>query len=95
MQTEAEVLTDHNEIICSTNIERIVTGRDSALKQIATLIQKLDDISSLTSSIGGDVAGTWGMRNGYAFDCWLMQPTDKAMPVITEISIAVSGAISC
>lgn len=59
MQTEAEVLTDHNEIICSTNIERIVTGRDSALKQIATLIQKLDDISSLTSSIGGDVAGTW------------------------------------
>lgn len=58
MQTEAEVLTDHNEIICSTNIERIVTGRDSALKQIATLIQKLDDISSLTSSIGGDVAGT-------------------------------------
>ncbi len=34
MQTEAEVLTDHNEIICSTNIERIVTGRDSALKQI-------------------------------------------------------------
>ncbi|HHZ7527113.1 TPA: DUF4942 domain-containing protein, partial [Escherichia coli] len=32
MQTEAEVLTDHNEIIRSTNIERIVTGRDSALK---------------------------------------------------------------
>lgn len=24
------------------------------------------------------------MRNGYAFDCWLMQPTDKAMPVITR-----------
>ncbi|HCN0213247.1 TPA: restriction endonuclease subunit M, partial [Escherichia coli] len=56
MQTEAEVLTDHNELICSTSIERIVTGRDSALNQIATLIQKLDDISSLTSSIGGDVA---------------------------------------
>ncbi|WP_106916229.1 DUF4942 domain-containing protein [Escherichia coli] len=84
MQTEAEVLTDHNELICSTSIERIVTGRDSALKQIATLIQKLHDISSLTSSIGGDVAGTWAMRNGYAFDCWLMQPTDKAMPVITR-----------
>ncbi|HHN9938237.1 TPA: DUF4942 domain-containing protein, partial [Escherichia coli] len=75
---------DHNELICSTSIERIVTGRDSALKQIATLIQKLHDISSLTSSIGGDVAGTWAMRNGYAFDCWLMQPTDKAMPVITR-----------
>ena len=84
MQTEAEVLTDHNELICSTSIERIVTGRDSALNQIATLIQKLDDISSLTSSIGGDVAGTWAMRNGYAFDCWLMQSTDKAMPVITR-----------
>ncbi|MDW3537783.1 DUF4942 domain-containing protein, partial [Escherichia coli] len=84
MQTEAEVLTDHNELICSTSIERIVTGRDSALNQIATLIQKLDDISSLTSSIGGDVAGAWAMRNGYAFDCWLMQPTDKAMPVITR-----------
>lgn len=65
MQTEAEVLTDHNELICSTSIERIVTGRDSALNQIATLVQKLHDISSLTSSIGGDVAGTWAMRNGY------------------------------
>lgn len=63
MQTEAEVLTDHNELICSTSIERIVTGRDSALNQIATLIQKLHDISSLTSSIGGDVVepGQCGM----------------------------------
>ena len=25
MQTEAEVLTDHNELICSTSIERTVT----------------------------------------------------------------------
>lgn len=24
------------------------------------------------------------MRNGYAFDCWLMQPTDKAMSAITR-----------
>jgi hypothetical protein len=30
MQTEAEVLTDHSELICSTSIERIVTGRDTA-----------------------------------------------------------------
>ncbi|EHW9322739.1 restriction endonuclease subunit M, partial [Salmonella enterica subsp. enterica serovar Umbilo] len=29
MQTEAEVLTNHNELICSTNIERIVTGRNA------------------------------------------------------------------
>lgn len=41
-------------------------------------------ISQPDISIGGDVAGTQGMRNGYAFDCWLMQPTDKAMPVITR-----------
>lgn len=23
------------------------------------------------------------MRQGHSFDCWLMQPVDKAMPVIT------------
>lgn len=45
MQTEAEVLTDHNELICSTSIERIVTGGDAALKQIEALIRQLADIS--------------------------------------------------
>lgn len=84
MQTEAEVLTDHNELICSTSIERIVTGRDAALSQIEILIHNLDNISRLTSSIGGDVAEHWAMRQGHAFDCWLMQPVDKAMPVITR-----------
>lgn len=84
MQTEAEVLTDHNELICSTSIERIVTGRDAALSLIEILIQELDDISRLTSSIGGDVAEHWAMRQGHSFDCWLMQPVDKAMPVITR-----------
>ncbi|MBJ8415302.1 DUF4942 domain-containing protein [Citrobacter cronae] len=84
MQTEAEVLTDHNELICSTSIERIVTGRDAALNLIEILIQELDDISRLTSSIGGDVAEHWAMRQGHSFDCWLMQPVDKAMPVITR-----------
>ncbi|EPC3739670.1 DUF4942 domain-containing protein [Salmonella enterica] len=84
MQTEAEVLTDHNELICSTSIERIVTGRDAALSLIEILIYKLDDISRLTSSIGGDVAEHWAMRQGHSFDCWLMQPVDKAMPVITR-----------
>ncbi|SUX75929.1 Uncharacterised protein [Citrobacter freundii] len=43
MQTEAEILTDHNELICSTSAESIVTGRDAELKQIETLI-----ISSMT-----------------------------------------------
>ena len=84
MQIEAEVLTDHNELICSTNIERIVTGRNAALDQIETLIQKLDDISRLTSSIGGNVAIHWATRQGHSYDCWLMQPVNKAMPVITR-----------
>ncbi|CNK84643.1 z1226 protein [Yersinia mollaretii] len=34
MQTEAEVLTEHNELICSTSIERIVTGRDNPHQQV-------------------------------------------------------------
>jgi len=45
MQTEPDVLTDHTELICSTNIERIVTGSDAALKQIGTLIENLNGIS--------------------------------------------------
>ncbi len=84
MQTEAEILTDHNELICSTSIERIVTGRDAALKQIEALICQLDDVSRLTSEIGGNIASHWAMRQGHAFDCWLVQPVDKAMPVITR-----------
>lgn len=86
MQTEAEVLTDHTELICSTNIERIVTGRDAALKQIEVLIRQLNAISRLTSGIGGDVADHWAMRQGHSFDCWLVQSVDKAMPVITRAS---------
>ncbi|HHJ4459962.1 TPA: DUF4942 domain-containing protein [Citrobacter braakii] len=84
MQTEAEVLTDHNELICSTSIERIVTRRDAALKQIETLIRQLDNVSRLTSGIGGNIASHWAMRQGHSFDCWLMQPVDKAMPVISR-----------
>ncbi|EKR0125727.1 DUF4942 domain-containing protein [Salmonella enterica] len=84
MQTEAEVLTNHNELICSTNIERIVTGRNAALQQIEAVIHQLDEISRLTSSIGGNTAEHWAMRQGRAFDCWLMQATDKALPVIAR-----------
>ena len=84
MQTEAELLTEHNELICSTNIERIITGRNTALSQIEALIHQLDDISQLTSSIGGDVASHWAMQQGRYFDCWLMQSPDKALPVITR-----------
>lgn len=45
MQTEAEVLTDHNELICSISIERIVTGRETALKENEALILQLDEFS--------------------------------------------------
>ncbi|WP_427193229.1 type II toxin-antitoxin system RelE/ParE family toxin [Serratia marcescens] len=69
--------------MCSTSIERIVTGRNAALAQIEMLIRHLDDVSWLTSGIGGDIASHWAMRQGHSFDCWLMQPVDKAMPVIT------------
>jgi hypothetical protein len=34
MQTEPDVLTEYNELICSTSIERVVSGRDAALLQI-------------------------------------------------------------
>ncbi|MBJ3570606.1 DUF4942 domain-containing protein, partial [Salmonella enterica subsp. enterica serovar Indiana] len=84
MQTEAEVLTNHNELICSTNIERIVTGRNAALQQIEAVIHQLNEISRLTSSIGGNTAEHWAMRQGRAFDCWLMQSVDKSLPVIAR-----------
>lgn len=82
--TEPEVLTGHTGVICSTNIERIVTGRNAALTRIEALIRQLDDVSQLTFGIGGDVANHWAMRQGHSFDCWLVQPVDKAMPVITR-----------
>ena len=81
---EPEVLTGHTGVICSTSIERIVTGRNAALTRIEALIRQLDDVSQLTFGIGGDVANHWAMRQGHSFDCWLVQPVDKAMPVITR-----------
>lgn len=63
MQTEAEVLTDHTDVICSTSIERIVSGRNAALAQIEALISKLDEISTLTGSIGGGKANEWEYDN--------------------------------
>ena len=84
MQTKAEVLTDHSELICSTSIERIVTGRDAALKQIEQLIQQLDAISRLTSEIGGGTAQDWAMKLGHRYDSWLTEKADKAMPAVTR-----------
>jgi hypothetical protein len=84
MQTEPEVLTGHTELICSTNIERIVTGRDAALKQIGALIEQLNDISALTCNIGGGIARDWAMRQDFRTGCWLMEKAETAMPVITR-----------
>ncbi|EOI8157582.1 DUF4942 domain-containing protein [Enterobacter cloacae complex sp. P3B] len=84
MQTEPEVLTEHNELILSTSIERVVTGRDSALKQIEQLIEQLDAISRLTSEIGGGTAQDWAMKPGHRYDSWLTEKADKAMPAVTR-----------
>ncbi|CNJ26504.1 restriction endonuclease subunit M [Yersinia frederiksenii] len=81
--TEPEVLTDHTDVICSTSIERIVTGRNTAITQIETLIQQLDDISALTSSVGGGKSNEWGVRQ-YRYDCWLMDKPETAIKAITQ-----------
>ena len=82
--TELEVLTGHTDVICSTSIERIVTGRNAALTRIQSLISELDDISILTHDIGGGTAQEWGMREGYRYDCWFTEKTDKAMKAMTR-----------
>ncbi|WP_233956235.1 DUF4942 domain-containing protein [Pectobacterium versatile] len=84
MQTEPEVLTEHTELICSTNIERIVTGRDAALQQIEQLLNQLQSISTLTATIGGGTAEDWVLKQGHRYDCWLTEAPNKAMPAITR-----------
>lgn len=83
MQTEPEVLTDHTELICSTNIERIVSGRNAALGQTEALICQLEGISATASSIGGGIARDWAMRQDFRCGCWLMEKAETAMKVIT------------
>ncbi|MFZ4171946.1 DUF4942 domain-containing protein [Enterobacter ludwigii] len=84
MQTESEVLTDHTDVICSTSIERIVTGRNVALAQIEALIQQVADISTLTSSIGGKSALDWAMKQDFRCGCWLMDKPETAIKAITH-----------
>jgi len=81
---ETDVLTDHTDVICSTSIERIVTGRNAALLQIESLIRQLDDISTLTRSLGGKTALDWAMKQDFRCGCWLMEKTETAMKVITR-----------
>ncbi|WP_258089401.1 DUF4942 domain-containing protein [Serratia liquefaciens] len=83
MQTEPEVLTDHTDMICSTSIERVVSGRNAALMQIEALIHQLGEISTLTSSIGGGTVKDWAMRPGHRYDCWFTEKAKTAMKAIT------------
>lgn len=80
---EPEVLTDHTDVICSTSIERIVTGRNAALSLTEILIHQLSDISTLTDSIGGGKSNEWGVRQ-YRYDCWLMEKPETAMKANTH-----------
>jgi hypothetical protein len=80
----AEWLTDYTDVICSTSIERTVNGRNAALAQIEVLIHQLNDISTLTRSIGGRTALDWAMKQDFRCGCWLMEKTETAMKVITR-----------
>ncbi|ECD5488073.1 DUF4942 domain-containing protein [Salmonella enterica subsp. enterica serovar Brijbhumi] len=81
---EPEVLTVHTGVICSTSIGRIVTGRNAALAQIEVLMQQLDDVSTLTRSIGGKTALDWAMKQDFRCVCWLMEKRETAMKAITR-----------
>lgn len=82
--TESEVLTGHTDIICATNIERVVTGRNNALECIDTLTQQLDTISQVTISIGGGTSNDWAMREGHRYGSWLTEAPETAMKAITR-----------
>ncbi|EOZ6414538.1 DUF4942 domain-containing protein [Cronobacter turicensis] len=82
--TEPEVLIGQHDVICSTSIERIVTVRQNALQQIEGVIHQITEISRLTQSIESGQATDWSCESGRRYDCWLLQPVAKAMPVITR-----------
>ncbi|WP_407579324.1 DUF4942 domain-containing protein [Citrobacter koseri] len=84
IHTEPELLTDHTDVICSTSIERIVSGRNAALVQIEVLMQQLGDVSTLTRSIGGKTALDWAMKQDFRCGCWLMEKREAAMKAITR-----------
>ena len=82
--TNPEVLTDHTDVICSTSIERIVTGRNAALTQIEALLHQINDISTQTLSIGGKTALDWVMKQDFRCGCWLTEKPETAMKAITR-----------
>ncbi|HGY3714668.1 TPA: DUF4942 domain-containing protein [Citrobacter gillenii] len=84
MQHEPEILsTTQHDVICSTSIERIVTGRNAALQQIEGVINQIVEISRLTQSISGKTAVDWAMKQDFRCGCWLMEKAETAMKSIT------------
>ncbi len=83
MFNDPDVISGHTEIISSTNIERVVTGRNVALERIRAMIHLLAEISALTSSIGGKTALDWAMKQDFRCGCWLTEKEETAMKVIT------------
>lgn len=79
-----DVLTGHTELICSTDIERLVTGREVALKQIEVLMVQLQEIGNLIFSIGGGKLEDWAMQLGHLYGCHLNLEQVKDLAAITQ-----------
>lgn len=79
-----DVLTDHTEVICSTNIECLLTGRETALKQIAAVMNQLQELGKLIHSIGGGELEDWAVETSHRFGCYLTQQQDKGLVAITR-----------
>lgn len=80
----SEVLTGHTELICSTDIERLVTGREIALKQIEAVMVQLQEIGSLIFSIGGGKLEDWAVQSGHRYGCHLTLEQVKGLAAITH-----------
>jgi hypothetical protein len=80
-------------VICSTSIERIVTGRNAAIAQIETLIHQLDEYIDTNPQHRRKKPMDWAMEAGFCYGCWLMEKPEAAMRPLPAISIAVYGGI--
>ncbi len=84
--TEPEALTGHTEVISSTSIEHIVTGRNTALKRIGALIRQLDAFSQLTSGVGDGTSNDWAMRTGHRYGSKLISGTTAWKRMLFRLS---------
>ncbi|MBZ7671266.1 DUF4942 domain-containing protein [Klebsiella grimontii] len=48
------------------------------------MINQIAEIPQLTQGIDGGQVTDWSCASGWRYDCWLLQPVAKAMPVITR-----------